>query len=141
MSKTIDIYCPTCGRMEEVPRAFAAVPPPELAPQPPPANPPRGPAIWPMVIAEAEEGGEDPRLIALFRARHEQGIAKYGVALSAHDGRNTTIDALQESLDLVVYLRKKAQEQGVGDYWTSRALDAARLARSLLDDIEIETAR
>jgi hypothetical protein len=107
---------------------------PLLAPQPPPANPPRGPAIWPLVIAEAEAGGEYPRLIALMRARDAQGRAKYGVPLCANDGRDTAMDALQEVLDLRAYLRKgKAEGRSCPHYWERNISD---IAIALIDEIE-----
>lgn len=45
--------------------------------------------------------------------RHEGGIKKYGVPLTAGDGRNHLIDALQEAYDLCVYLRQELDERGV----------------------------
>lgn len=99
------------GRLaDKVLELLARLPCDALRPQPPPANPPRGPAVWPMVIEEAEETERDPRLIAMMRARDKQGRAKYGVPLCANDGRNTAMDALQEALDLIAYLRKRRAE-------------------------------
>ncbi|MGL4445722.1 MAG: hypothetical protein ACRCU1_19010, partial [Alsobacter sp.] len=70
----------------------------------------RGEPVWPLVIDEAEQQDRDPRLIALMRARDAQGRAKYGVPLCANDGRDTSLDAIQEALDLMVYLRKRQAE-------------------------------
>lgn len=39
------------------------------------------------------------------------GKAKYGVALKPWDGRNTVVDAIEEALDLAVYLTKLQQER------------------------------
>lgn len=117
---------------------FAVAVPDELAPQPPPANPPRGPAVWPMVIEEAEETERDPRLIAMMRARDKQGRAKYGVPLCANDGRNTAMDALQEALDLIAYLRKRrAEGRSSPHYWQRNVSD---IAIALIDEIEREAA-
>jgi len=115
--------------------------PPELAPQPPPANPPRGEPVWPLVITEAEDGGEDPRLVALMRAREAQGRAKYGVPLSAHDGRNTALDALQGALDLIGHLRKLDYERGEGNYWHGPAREAGEMAKALIHLIDGEAGR
>jgi hypothetical protein len=45
------------------------------------------------------------------KQRAEFGLAKYGVALKPWDKRNTVIDAIEEVLDLAVYLQKLAQER------------------------------
>ena len=54
--------------------------------------------VWPLVLADIE-------------ARREFGLAKYGVPLRTHDGRKSLVDAYQEALDLVVYLRKEIEER------------------------------
>ncbi len=48
--------------------------------------------VWKLVIADME-------------ARREFGIAKYGTPVQVENGRDHLTDALQEALDLVVYLR------------------------------------
>lgn len=128
------------GRMaDKVLELLARLPCDALRPQPPPANPPRGPAVWPMVIEEAEETERDPRLIAMMRARDKQGRAKYGVPLCANDGRNTAMDALQEALDLVVYLRKlRAEGRSIPHYWQRNVSD---IAVALIDEIEKEAVK
>jgi hypothetical protein len=40
-------------------------------------------------------------------SRKELGIKKYGVALQPNNGRNSLVDAYEEALDLVVYLRNE----------------------------------
>jgi hypothetical protein len=61
------------------------------APQPAPvAN--HHPAVWDLVINEMS-------------ARDQEGRRKYGVPLQPHNGRDALVDAYQEALDLVVYLR------------------------------------
>lgn len=83
------------------------------------------PPLWPAVIAEIEpwrerrhRGHPDhgwPILFKLMQERHEFGVAKYSVGLQPFNGRNPLVDALQESLDLVVYLksaRVEAQANG-----------------------------
>jgi hypothetical protein len=69
-----------------------------LAPQPDPAT--GSGDVWAAVIAWTT----DERLLALYRARREQGIARYGVPLQADNGRDHLVDALQELVDAVVYL-------------------------------------
>ena len=46
----------------------------------------------------------DERLLALYRARREQGIERYGVPLQADNGRDHLTDALQEVVDARAYL-------------------------------------
>lgn len=45
-------------------------------------------------------------------ARDEMGFKKYGQNLETYDGRNTLVDAYQEALDLLQYLRKYREELG-----------------------------
>lgn len=54
--------------------------------------------IWDLVIKDIKE-------------RDDIGEEKYGVRLQAHNGRNPLVDAYQEALDLVVYLRQAIVEQ------------------------------
>lgn len=66
-------------------------------PQPAPNG--GGAVIADLVMADIEE-------------RVKFGVAKYGVPLMAHNGRNALIDAYQEALDLVFYLRQAIEEAG-----------------------------
>ncbi len=75
-------------------------PPPLTAatPQPPPQ--PGGVEIAPLVLAD-------------IRARVEAGERKYGTKLQAHNGRDALVDAYQEALDMVMYLRQAIEERAV----------------------------
>ncbi len=64
--------------------------------EPPPKG--YGPEIWPLVMKDIEE-------------RVEMGLAKYGTALRANNGRDPLIDAYQEALDLVMYMRQAIHER------------------------------
>lgn len=66
-------------------------------PQPPPVHN-DNPAVWDLVKADIAE-------------RDLIGAAKYGVRLQPNNGRDSLIDAYQEALDLVVYLRKAIFER------------------------------
>lgn len=57
--------------------------------------------VWPLVIADMKE-------------RNEVGSKKYGTPLQTHNGRDPLIDAYQEALDLVVYLRQAIEERRRG---------------------------
>jgi hypothetical protein len=57
-----------------------------------------GPEIFPLVQADLE-------------ARRQKGIATYGEALRANNGRDALQDAYEEALDLAVYLRQAREER------------------------------
>lgn len=75
-------------------------------PEPPPMGG-TGEPLWPEVIARY---ADRPNFVIAAHDRHEFGVAKYGCPLQAHNGRDARIDALQEALDLIVYLEQMAQE-------------------------------
>lgn len=54
-------------------------------------------------------------IVADIQARKELGLKKYGTVLQAFNGRNAMMDAYQEALDLVMYLRQ-ALEEGLPVY-------------------------
>lgn len=67
-------------------------------PEQPPTPNDRTP-IWDLVVADMQE-------------RDRIGTGKYGTPLQAHNGRDALVDAYQEALDLVVYLRQAIEERG-----------------------------
>ncbi len=66
-------------------------------PEPPPRPSNETPA-WDLVLADIAE-------------RDKMGVEKYGQRLTPGDGRDSLVDAYQEALDLVVYLRKAIEEK------------------------------
>jgi len=68
-----------------------------VAPQPPPA-PSGHPPVWDLVVAD-------------MRARDLVGRLRYSTPLLPHNGRDALVDAYQEALDLVVYLRQAIYER------------------------------
>lgn len=64
-------------------------------PQPAPQN--VGAAIVPLVIED-------------LTARREFGRKKYGDELRVTNGRDALVDAYQEALDLVIYLRQRIEQ-------------------------------
>lgn len=50
-------------------------------------------------------------VVADIEARRELGIRRYGTALQPFNGRNPLLDAYEEALDLVVYLKHALTEQ------------------------------
>lgn len=65
--------------------------------QPPPV-PNDLPAVWDLVIED-------------MRSRDAVGRERYGTPLQPHNGRDPLVDAYQEALDLVVYLRQAIAER------------------------------
>jgi hypothetical protein len=56
------------------------------------------PKVWDLVVEDMRE-------------RDVFGLVKYGVRLQAGNGRDALLDAYQEALDLVVYLRQAIYER------------------------------
>lgn len=56
------------------------------------------PAVWDLVMADMQE-------------RHRVGMERYGTPLQPFNGRDALVDAYQEALDLVVYLRQAIAER------------------------------
>lgn len=54
--------------------------------------------IWDLVIADMKD-------------RDKVGRERYGTPLQTNNGRDTLLDAYQEALDLVVYLRQEIEER------------------------------
>lgn len=76
----------------------------------PAPKPSPGPALWPLVIADAARMLGSAALIADMRARHELGSKKYGQPLTAGNGRDALRDLYDELLDAVVYCRQCIEE-------------------------------
>lgn len=68
-----------------------------VAPEPAPQKN-DNPALWDLVVDD-------------MRARDNFGRAKYGTPLQASNGRDALVDAYQEALDLLVYLRQMIYER------------------------------
>lgn len=53
-------------------------------------------------------------VIVDLQQRRQYGVQKYGTELESHNGRDALLDAYQEALDLVMYLRQALMERGCG---------------------------
>lgn len=53
-------------------------------------------------------------VMADIQARVEAGLQKYGTKLQTHNGRDALMDAYQEAIDLVMYLRQAMAERDDG---------------------------
>jgi hypothetical protein len=71
------------------------------------------PALWDLVIEDFKRifCVNDGSVVSMMNARNHFGIGKYGIALKAYNGRSFAIDAIQEALDLCVYLRGLWEEE------------------------------
>lgn len=97
-------------------------------PEPPPI-PTNGRPTWDLVISDAKSCHVSAEIIADMRERHLAGVRKYGTPLTAANGRDHLVDAYQELLDFVVYLRAEIDKRGSGPGSTVRlAEDAGQLA-------------
>lgn len=106
------------------------------APQSPPTSDDAGPEVWPALLAEV---AMSPDLRALCEERDAMGRAKYGTALRVHNGREPLVDALQEALDLAVYLQQALMRvEGLGlQHRNLRSMRdcAICLAQDILDEV------
>lgn len=58
--------------------------------------------------------------------RNQAGIKKYGMPLKAWNGRDSSIDAYQEALDLVVYHRQMIEERKeIGSFLSGLLIDSS----------------
>ncbi len=139
-----------CGEIVSVTNMEAIV---TIEDQPPPIATSRTP-VWDLVIADAEhilsinDDAPDLKLAMIdMRERDRVGRERYGVPLTSHNGRNHLVDAYQEALDLVAYMRAELDERGCGprirnapDHATGQLVEAygiaLRLAVHLRGEIE-----
>jgi len=79
-----------------------------LEPQPDPVGGRESVTDWLLHRLAGDDSRASALVADLLRARREQGVQRYGVKLRANNGRSARRDALQEAVDLLLYL---AQEQ------------------------------
>lgn len=115
-------------------RLHVAGPPvdsPAIAPEPPPAVTNRSFEESMQARAATEAATGFPAVRDALLERADAGKDKYGTYLFDNNGRDPRVDALQEALDLVVYLKQASVEGRPGDYRELR-LSAMGIADALL---------
>lgn len=118
---------------------------PAVIPEPPPVRT-DSLAVWPLVIADLPERlcGAPPglltRLAVDMAARNVEGTRKYGTPLQVENGRNPTVDAYQEALDLCVYARQR-YERTPSSVWQRIYEDAVHLAALICSQVTTEETR
>lgn len=68
------------------------------------------PPVWDLVIAD-------------MKSRDQVGRKRYGVPLQPMNGRDTLIDAYEEALDLIVYLRSEIEEREINKNKASKVVN------------------
>ena len=63
------------------------------------------------------------RVIRDEQDRLQHGIQKYGTGLQVNNGRNATMDAYQEALDLVNYLKQAVLEKKLPEWMYRKQLE------------------
>jgi hypothetical protein len=101
----------------------------EIADQPAPVSTTKTPS-WQLVMdfIKAAWPQEEPvvaLILADMQERDKVGRERYGTPLQAGNGRKHLVDAYQELLDGVVYLRTEIEERGIKLEWP---LDASGLS-------------
>lgn len=125
--------------------------------QPAPNNDPNGVPIWPLIISELQIAANASAelasskygihsdatraktlqaMIVDAKERHEFGINKYGVPLVAKNDRDHLVDAYQELLDALVYLRADIEKHGglpVNSSWQTPRPYTVQVYEQILD--------
>jgi len=78
------------------------------------------PALWSLVVND-------------MRARDLEGRRRYGTPLQAGNGRDGLVDAYQEALDLVVYLRQVIAERDLAPAGAASAEWMTRTRQLVMD--------
>lgn len=103
----------------------------------PPPIPNANRSIHLLALSDIDESipldfGPKLRLIFEMQRRAQMGLEKYGVVLQAHNGRNALRDALDEILDLIVYLKQHCEENKTNTYVPILYYETIRSALSLV---------
>lgn len=115
---------------------------PATTPEPPPQRT-DSPAVWPLVIAATPHilNGAPLWLVQCLQvdqqARHEDGCVRYGMPLTADNGRRHTVDAYQEALDGSAFARAEYERAG-NSVWLDISDDFVRLCARIKYQLALE---
>ena len=84
----------------------------DLATYEPDPEPNEGPSMHDLVINDLKHHWEHHSRFVIkdVEDRKQFGLDKYGTVLQTNNGRNALVDAYQESLDLLVYMKQAMEE-------------------------------
>lgn len=131
----------TDGERGLIARGPVRVAPSPVVDQPPPTPRDDERPVWPMVVRDVEESdvvgwpaGIRELVVADMRDRDRLGRARYGVPLTARNGRDQLVDLYQELLDAAAYARAAIAE-GIGTDGVYRLIiDNVISVRALIRD-------
>lgn len=88
--------------------------------------------VWEAVIEDELKTGSsfnEVYIVEDMKARNQKGIETYGTPLQPFNGRDALLDAYEEALDLLVYLKQANIEKS--DQYSLLYSDARRLATAI----------
>jgi len=106
------------------------------------------PAVWDLVLADLgrinlpypQQQYIKQLLIVDIKRRDQAGEKKYGVRLQPCNGRNALVDAYEESLDAIVYMRQELEELTIANsliITNERTTQQAYILETYFTQIEI----
>lgn len=100
-----------------------------VAEQAPPSG--AGEVVYPEVMKDLDSFGF-PELKEDFMSRVEKGVQTYGEPLTAFNGRSSLVDAYQEALDMMAYLKQGILEGfGLHRFYLEAIKTAAGLRQTI----------
>lgn len=93
--------------------------------------------VWEAVIEDEIRSGSsfnEEYIVPDMKKRHQKGLETYGVPLQPFNGRDPLLDAYEEALDLMAYLKQAEMEKPYNHYGILYA-DARRLATAIRSEM------
>lgn len=94
-------------------------------------------SIWDMVIEDELKSGSsfnEEYIVPDMKKRNRKGIETYGVPLQPFNGRDALLDAYEEALDLMAYLKQADTEKPNGKFYMLYS-EARRLATAIRSEM------
>lgn len=111
-----------------------------LAAEPEPTPAGGGREVYPTLVGSLDPTIDGDLITALI-ARDQMGRAKYPTPLTTGNGRRATVDALQETLDLLAYLEQALMEGDTSAEVAMARYHARACARFILRRIRAQHAK